>query len=181
MLSEIGFVKEASMKRLVVVVLSLGVFGGAGPAMGYDEPAGCPPELAAAKALIVRAGTPAQTPLAGARDMPAAQAARINFPDVAAPRTNYPDVQAPRANFPDVAAPRTNFPDVAAPRTNYPDVQAPRIEYPDVAAPRQNMPDVQAPRLERAGSLILEAEQACANGNMAVSAQKASEALRLLK
>jgi hypothetical protein len=57
------------------------------------------------------------------------------------------------------------------------DVQAPRSQ--DVQAPRSQ--DVQAPRIDKASSLIRQADAACKKGDMATSAKKAKDALGLLK
>ena len=79
------------------------------------------------------------------------------------------DVQAPRAQ--DVQAPRSQ--DVQAPRAQ--DVQAPR------AAAGAKPPAAQPDQIKKAGALIRESDAACKKGDMALSTQKAKEALGLLK
>jgi hypothetical protein len=65
--------------------------------------------------------------------------------------------------------------DVQAPRGQ--DVQAPRGQ--DVQAPRGQ--DVQAPKVAKARTLVQQSDQACKKGDLTLSAQKAKEALDLLK
>jgi hypothetical protein len=57
------------------------------------------------------------------------------------------------------------------------DVQAPRGQ--DVQAPRGQ--EVQAPKVAKARALVQQSHQACTKGDMTLSAQKAKEALELLK
>ena len=65
--------------------------------------------------------------------------------------------------------------DVQAPRGQ--DVQAPRGQ--DVQAPRGQ--EIQAPKVAKARTLVQQSDQACKKGDMTLSAQKAKEALDLLK
>jgi hypothetical protein len=64
---------------------------------------------------------------------------------------------------------------VQAPRGQ--DVQAPRGQ--DVQAPRGQ--EIQAPKVAKARTLVQQSDQACKKGDVTLSAQKAKEALDLLK
>jgi hypothetical protein len=157
------------MKRLVAVSLSLALVTLTGvPAIRAAEP--CPPEVAKATAALKSAE-------ASLKKNP--QTARAQQ-DIQAPRSQAgsksQDIQAPRGSQ-DVQAPRGNQ-DVQAPRSNQ-NVQAPRGSQ-DVQAPRGNQ-DVQAPRVKEAGALVRQANAACKKGDMTTAAQKAKEALALLK
>ena len=57
------------------------------------------------------------------------------------------------------------------------EVQAPRGQ--DVQAPRGQ--EIQAPKVAKARTLVQQSDQACKKGDMTLSAQKAKEALELLK
>jgi hypothetical protein len=57
------------------------------------------------------------------------------------------------------------------------EVQAPRGQ--EVQAPRGQ--EIQAPKVAKARALVQQADQACTKGDMTLSAQKAKEALELLK
>jgi hypothetical protein len=151
----------------------------------------CPPELSQAKTMLNKAT--AASSKTGATPQASRQLAGAKTQDTQAPRAQ--DVQAPRAQ--DVQAPRaqdTQAPraqDVQAPRAQ--DVQAPRAQ--DVQAPRAQAPkgsdtppDIQAPRgpddkarLDNARKLIADSEAACKKGDMALSTNKAREAMGLLK
>jgi hypothetical protein len=72
-----------------------------------------------------------------------------------------------------VQAPRGQ--QVQAPRGQ--EIQAPRGQ--EIQAPRGQ--EIQAPRVQKASGLIRQADAACKKGDMALSAQKAKEALGLLK
>jgi hypothetical protein len=132
----------------------------------------CPTELSEAKAMLSKASasTKKSAPPSG-QDVQAAprQLAGAKSQDIQAPRAQ--DIQAPRAQ--DVQAPRAQ--DIQAPRAQ--DVQAPRAQ--DIQAPRS--PEEQAARVTKARKLIADAEAACKKGDMALSANKASEAKGLLK
>ena len=65
--------------------------------------------------------------------------------------------------------------EVQAPRGQ--EVQAPRGQ--EVQAPRGQ--DIQAPKVAKARALVQQSHQACTKGDMTLSAQKAKEALELLK
>lgn len=65
--------------------------------------------------------------------------------------------------------------EVQAPRGQ--EVQAPRGQ--EVQAPRAQ--EIQAPKVAKARALVQQADQACKKGDMTLSAQKAKEALDLLK
>ena len=148
------------MKRFVAVSLSFALVTLTSvPAIRAAEP--CPPEVAKATAALKSAQTSLKK---------SPQTARAQQ-DIQAPRSqagNRPqDIQAPRGNQ-----------DVQAPRGNQ-DVQAPRGNQ-DVQAPRGNQ-DVQAPRVKEAGALVRQANAACKKGDMTTAAQKAKEALALLK
>src|SRR3989304_3673310 len=110
----------------------------------------------------------------------------VTFPDAGwaqAPATKCPpelaEVQAPRGQ--EVQAPRGQ--EVQAPRGQ--EVQAPRgqeVQAPrgqEVQAPRAQ--EVQAPKVAKARALVQQSHQACTKGDMTLSAQKAKEALELLK
>jgi len=73
-----------------------------------------------------------------------------------------------------VQAPRTQ--DVQAPRTQ--DVQAPRTQ--DVQAPR-TMVGARSADVQKATSLVKEAEAACKAGKSDMAAQKAKAAMDMLK
>ena len=73
----------------------------------------------------------------------------------------------------EVQAPRGQ--DVQAPRGQ--EVQAPRGQ--EVQAPRGQ--EIQAPKVAKARTLVQQADQACKKGDATLSAQKAKEALDLLK
>jgi hypothetical protein len=79
------------------------------------------------------------------------------------------EIQAPRSQA--GAKPQ----DIQAPRSQ--DIQAPKSQ--DIQAPRSQ--DTQAPRVNKATALVRQAAAACKKGDMALSAQKAQEALGLLK
>lgn len=81
------------------------------------------------------------------------------------------EVQAPRGQ--EVQAPRGQ--EVQAPRGQ--EVQAPRGQ--EVQAPRAQ--EIQAPKVAKARALVQQSDQACTKGDMTLSAQKAKEALDLLK
>ena len=57
------------------------------------------------------------------------------------------------------------------------DIQAPKSQ--DIQAPRSQ--DIQAPRVNEAAALVKQAEAACKKGDIALSAQKAKDALALLR
>jgi len=110
--------------------------------------------------------------------------------DVQSPRGNQ-NVQSPRENQ-NVQSPRGNQ-DVQSPRGNQ-NVQSPR-ENQNVQSPRAGQ-DVQAPRtpagataaappstadITKAGALVKQAEAACKSGNMTLAAEKAKDAMALLK
>ena len=148
------------MKRLGAVSLSLALVTLTGvPAIRGAE--ACPPEVAKASAAL--------------------KSAQASLKKSAQTATAQQDVQAPRSQAgsksQDVQAPRGNQ-DVQAPRGNQ-DVQAPRGSQ-DVQAPRGNQ-DVQSPRVKDAGALVRQANAACKKGDMTTAAQKAKEALALLK
>ena len=73
----------------------------------------------------------------------------------------------------EVQAPRGQ--EVQAPRGQ--EVQAPRGQ--DIQAPRGQ--EVQAPKVAKARTLVQQSDQACKKGDLTLSAQKAKEALELLK
>jgi hypothetical protein len=151
------------MKKALTIVVGLIVVGFTFPMTGWGaEP--CPAELTEAKAALKTAQATLKK---------GSQAAKSQ--GVQAPRSQAgarsQDVQAPRSQ--DVQAPRSQ--DVQAPRSQ--DVQAPRSQ--DVQAPRSQ--DVQAPRVNKANALIRQADAACKKGDMVLAAQKAKEALGLLK
>ena len=162
------------MNKVVAAGLSLAFLVSFSPKVGLAQTSACP-DVDAAKVMLKQMtartdDVQAPRSLAGARQ------------DVQAPRTQ--DIQAPRANVQaprsqDVQAPRTQ--DIQAPRSlagaRSQDVQAPRSQ--DVQAPRSQ--DVQAPRVNKANALIRQADAACKKGDMVLAAQKAKEALALLK
>ncbi len=143
------------MEKMLTVVLGVALLGFTSPitAWGADP---CPAELTEAKAALK-----------------SAQAALKKSSQVAKSQ----EVQAPRAQAgarsQEIQAPRSQ--DVQAPRGQ--DVQAPRSQ--DVQAPRSQ--EIQAPRVNKASALIRQADAACKKGDMALAAQKAKEALTLLK
>jgi hypothetical protein len=165
------------MSTLLRVVVAVAFVGLTFPGMGWAADP-CPAELTEAKGALksAQAGSSKATSTA-------------KGPDVQAPRTmagaKSQDVQAPRGQ--DVQSPRGQ--DVQSPRGQ--NVQSPRGQ--DVQSPRGQ--DVQAPRtmtgaktpatnpqqVKKASALIREAEAACKKGDMALSSQKAKEALALLK
>jgi hypothetical protein len=146
------------MNKLLNVVVAVALLGFTFPAMGWAA-APCPAELGEAKAALksAQAAQKKGTPTAKSQNSKAPRA-------LAGARSQ--DVQAPRAQ--DVQAPRAQ--DVQAPRAQ--DVQAPRAQ--DVQAPR-------AQAVKKASTLIRESDAACKKGDMALSTQKAKEALGLLK
>jgi hypothetical protein len=163
--------KEKNMKKVLTVGLVL--LGFTFPMVGWGaEP--CPAELTEAKAALKSAQTAlkkgSQTAKSQEIQAPRSQAG-AKSQDVQAPRSQ--DVQAPRSQ--DVQAPRSQ--DVQAPRSQ--EIQAPRSQQ-DVPVPRGQQ-DIQAPRVNTAGTLIRQADAACKKGDMALAAQKAREALALLK
>ena len=87
------------------------------------------------------------------------------------------DIQARRAmagaKSQEIQAPRDNQ-NVQAPRGNQ-DVQAPRT----MAGAKSQA--VQVPKVNKAATLLRQADAACKKGDMTLSAQKAKEALALLK
>jgi hypothetical protein len=180
------------MKAAVAVILS-SVLAAATLPMTSSGAEQCPAELTEAKTALksAQASLKKSTQVAkGQQDVQAPRALAGAQPqDIQAPRGNQ-DVQAPRGNQDvqaprgkqDVQAPRGNQ-DIQAPRGNQ-DVQAPRANQ-DVQAPRGNQ-DVQAPRsqrdkVKRAEALIRQSDAACKKGDMPTSAQKAKEALAVLK
>jgi hypothetical protein len=143
------------MKNVLTVGLVL--LGFTIPMAGWGaEP--CPAELTEAKAMLKSAQTALKK---------GGQTARSQ-------ETEAPRSQA-GARSQDVQAPRSQ--EVQAPRSQ--DVQAPRSQQ-DVPVPRGQQ-DIQAPRVNKAGGLIRQADAACKGRDMAVAAQKAREALALLK
>jgi hypothetical protein len=56
-------------------------------------------------------------------------------------------------------------------------VQAPRAQ--DIQSPRSQ--EIQAPRVNKARTLVRQAEAACKKGDMTLASKKAKEALALLK
>jgi hypothetical protein len=169
--------KEKVMSKLLNVVVTVACVGLALPRMGWAADP-CPAELTEAKAA-----------LKSAQAGPSKATSTAKGQDVQAPRTmagaKSQDVQAPRGQ--DVQSPRGQ--DVQSPRGK--DVQTPRGQ--DVQSPRGQ--DVQAPRtvagaktqasnpqqVKKASALVREAEVACKKGDMTLSAQKAKEALTLMK
>ncbi len=147
------------MKRFLVVALSLGLISVTFPDAGWSQaPATkCPTELAQAQAALQKA----QQALKQAQAQAKRAQASAKSQDVQAPRGQ--EVQAPRGQ------------EVQAPRGQ--EVQAPRGQ--EVQAPRGQ--EVQAPKVAKARTLVQQSDQACKKGDMTLSAQKAKEALDLLK
>jgi hypothetical protein len=168
--------REGRMNRLVpVTVVSAALMLVSAVGAGAAEK--CPDELTTAKGALKSAQSSLKrsTPVAKSQQGQASRAYAGAKSDVQAPRGQ--DIQAPRGQ--DIQAPRGQ--DIQAPRGQ--DVQAPRGQ--DIQAPRGQ--DVQAPRgqdmasrVKKADALIRQADAACKKGNMALSAQKAKDALTLL-
>jgi hypothetical protein len=173
------------MSKLLSVVVAVAFVGLTFPGMGWAADP-CPAELTEAKGALksAQAGSSKATSTAKGPDVQAPRTmAGAKSQDVQAPRGQ--DVQSPRGQ--DVQAPRGQ--DVQSPRGQ--DVQSPRGQ--DVQSPRGQ--DVQAPRtaagaktpaakpeqVKKASALIRDSEAACKKGDMALSSQKAKEALALLK
>ena len=142
------------MKRFVVATLGLGflAFMTSVPAGAADP---CPAELTQAQAALKSAQTSLKKSPKIARDQDQAPRSQVG--------AKAQDIQAPRSQ------------DVQAPKSQ--DIQAPRSQ--DIQAPRSQ--DVQAPRTNQAAALVRQAEAACKKGDRSLSAQKAQEALGLLK
>jgi hypothetical protein len=169
--------RTEAMRKVLATVLSVMVVSlSASAGMAQTS---CPPEVAAAKAMLTQTAksqdVQAPRSLAGARSQDV-QAPRSQ--EIQAPRSQ--DIQAPRslagARSQDVQAPRSQ--NIQAPRSQ--DIQAPRSQ--DIQAPRSQ--DIQAPRsaeFKKASTLVSEAEAACKAGNASLAADKAKAAMGLLK
>ncbi len=172
------------MNKTMVMIAGLALLGFSPPTPGWAaEP--CPAEvveakaaLASAQAALKKTPKPAKSQeIQAPRSQAGAKSQDIQAPrsqEIQAPPSQAAaeqDVQAPRSQ--DIQAPRAQ--EVQAPRGQ--DIQAPRAQ--EVQAPRSQ--EIQAPRVDQARALIRQAEAACKKGDMALAAQKAKDALGLLK
>jgi hypothetical protein len=151
------------MKRLVAATLGVGVLMLTISAIARAADP-CPAELTEAKAALksVQASLKKSSQVAKGQEIQAPRSQAGAKPQ---------DIQAPRSQ--DIQAPRSQ--DIQAPKSQ--DIQAPKSQ--DIQAPRSQ--DTQAPRVNKAAALVRQADAACKKGDMALSAQKAQEALGLLK
>lgn len=146
------------MKRLLAAVFSFALINAAVPVLSLA--AECPPELAQAQAALRKAQqalAKARAPRAGA--LAPAPGAIKDRPDEGVPVPRGPK----------------DRPDEGVP--------APRVskDRPDEGVPVPRGEDTQAKRVAKARSLVRQADHACKQGDLALSAQKAKEALALLK
>ena len=176
------------MKKLFVGALSMAVIFSLSPELGSAQ-SKCPAEVAQAKEMLSKSKKMASVKPDDVQAPRVLAGARGNQ-DVQSPRGNQ-NVQSPRENQ-NVQSPRGNQ-DVQSPRGNQ-NVQSPR-ENQNVQSPRAGQ-DVQAPRtpagataaappstadITKAGALVKQAEAACKSGNMTLAAEKAKDAMALLK
>ncbi len=156
------------MKRLLVAVVSFALVNVTVPALSVA--AECPPELAEAKAALQKAQQALRkTQTAKAR----AEAVAKDRPDegVPAPRVSK---DRPDEGVPVPRAPKDR------PDEGIPVPRGPK-DRPDEGVPVPRGEDIQAPRVTKARALVRQADHACKQGDLALSAQKAKEALALLR
>jgi hypothetical protein len=142
------------MKRLLAAVVSFALINVTVPALSVA--AECPPELAQAKAALQKAQ----------QALRKSQTAKARAEAVAKDR---PDEGVPVPRGP------KDRPDEGVPVPRGPK------DRPDEGVPVPRGEDIQAPRVAKARALVRQADHACKQGDLALSAQKAKEALALLK